>query len=148
MDELDLNLIKDLRANSRVSYAELGRKYNLSRVCIRERINNLVEEGVIQRFTIDVDHSKLGKNLHAFFDIEVKPNTLYKIAEELIEEDHVTGIILLTGSTTIYLDALLEGKEELELFLRDKLYSRDDILRVTTRIMLKRYTKIQKGESA
>ena len=36
LDELDMKLLEDLSRDSRLSYAELGRKYNLSRVCIRK----------------------------------------------------------------------------------------------------------------
>lgn len=60
MDELDKKLLKDLSRDSRMTYAELGRKYDLSRVCIRERVNNLVEKGIIEKFTIVVNPQKMG----------------------------------------------------------------------------------------
>ena len=139
LDELDMKLLEDLSRDSWLSYAELGRKYNLSRVCIRERINNLVERGVIERFTIVVNPEKLGKKLAVFFDIEVKPHALYKMAEELAAEEPVTNIYLMTGSPTLYANALLESHEELERFIQEKLYSREEILRVNTNIMLKKF---------
>lgn len=136
IDDLDMKLLEDLSRDSRLSYAELGRKYNLSRVCIRERINNLVEQGVIERFTIVVNPEKLGKQL-AVFDIEVKPHALYKMAEELAAEEPITNIYMMTGSPTLYANALLENHEELEKFIKEKLYSKEDILKVNTNIMLK-----------
>ncbi|MEJ6951210.1 Lrp/AsnC family transcriptional regulator [Natronospora cellulosivora (SeqCode)] len=139
LDELDMKLIKDLSKDSRISYAELGRKYELSRVGIRERINNLVEKGVIEKFTIVVDHEKLGKNLSVFFDIEVKPDSLYKIANELSNEDVVINIFMMTGSPTLYVNALLKNHDELERFLKEKLYSKKDVLRANTNIMLKKF---------
>jgi DNA-binding Lrp family transcriptional regulator len=145
MDELDLKLLEDLLNDSRVSYAELGRKYNLSRVCIRERINNLVEEGVIEKFTIVVNPEKLGKKLAVFFDIEVKPDALYSVANDLAQEENITNIYLMTGSPTLYVNALLSDHDELEAFLREKIYSRKEIIRVYSNILLKKFKSPRGG---
>ncbi|MFW6022559.1 MAG: Lrp/AsnC family transcriptional regulator [Halanaerobiaceae bacterium] len=144
IDDLDMKLIEELSYDSRISFAELGRKFNLSRVYIRERINNLVEKGIIEHFTVVINPAKLGKNLSVFFDIEVKPNSLYTIAEELSSEDAVTNIYLTTGSSTLYVNALLEGHDELEIFIRDILYSKKDIMKVHTNIMLKEFKNSNK----
>ncbi len=145
VDELDMKLIKNLAEDSRISYAELGRKYNLSRVCIRERINNLYEKGVIERFTIVVNPEKLGKRLSVFFDIEVKSNSLYQVAKKLTEEEPVINVYMMTGSPTLYVNALLENDKDLECFLRDKLYSNEEIIRVHTNIMLKKFKRLNMG---
>ena len=42
MDALDLKLLEDLTSDGRTSYAELGRKYGLTRVSIKERIDKQV----------------------------------------------------------------------------------------------------------
>ncbi|ACL70658.1 Lrp/AsnC family transcriptional regulator [Halothermothrix orenii] len=139
MDELDYKLLDDLSKNSRVSYAELERKYNLSRVCIRERINNLVDEGVIENFTININPEKLGMRLEAFFELDVKPNYLYKVARELSEEDDVVHIFLMTGSATLHMYVVLKDKCSLEDFLREKLYNREEIIGVDCKIILKKF---------
>lgn len=145
MDDLDRKLLEDLSRDSRLTFAELGRKYNLSRVCIRERINNLVEEGVIEKFTIEVNPEKLDKKLTVFFDIKVKPDSLYDVAEELVKEEGVTDVFLLTGSATIYMNTILKNREELEYFLREKIYSREEVLEVNSKILLK-WFKNPKGQ--
>lgn len=145
MDELDLKLLEDLSQDSRATYAELGRKYKLSRVCIRERINNLVDQGVIEKFTIAIDAQKLGLKLSVFFDLEVKPESLYKVAEELAEDEAVTNIFLMTGSPTLFVNALLRDHNELENFMREKFYSRDEILSVHSNIMLKNFKSKRGG---
>ncbi|MGD0204041.1 MAG: AsnC family transcriptional regulator [Candidatus Bathyarchaeia archaeon] len=54
MDKTDMNLIMLLSANSRVSYAELAEKLNLSVNAIHKRIQLLIETGVIRKFTAKV----------------------------------------------------------------------------------------------
>ncbi|MFP4662559.1 MAG: Lrp/AsnC family transcriptional regulator [Halanaerobiales bacterium] len=145
VDDLDMKLLEELSRDSRISYAELGRKYNLSRVCIRERINNLYEKGIIERFTIVINPEKMGKKLSVFFDIEVRPDSLYQVAEKLAEEDPVINIHMMTGSPTLFVNALLEDHQQLETFLKEKLYPIEDILRVHTNIMLKKFKSQKMG---
>lgn len=139
MDELDRNLLKDLSQNSRLSYAELGRKYDLSRVCIRDRINSLVERGIIKNFTITVDPDKIGKKLSVIFEIEVLPNSLFSVAEELTRERQVTEVFLMTGSENLQIHTMFDNKEELELFLKNKLFNREGVLRVNSNIVLRKF---------
>lgn len=61
------------------------------------------------------------------------------MAEELAAEEPITNIYMMTGSPTLYANALLENHEELEKFIKEKLYSKEDILKVNTNIMLKRF---------
>jgi Lrp/AsnC family leucine-responsive transcriptional regulator len=51
MDTIDMQLIMLLLANSRVSYAELAEKLNLSVNAVHKRIQLLLESGVIHKFT-------------------------------------------------------------------------------------------------
>ena len=54
MDKTDMSLIMLLSANSRLSYAELAEKLNLSVNAIHKRIQSLIETGVIRTFTAKV----------------------------------------------------------------------------------------------
>ena len=54
MDEVDREILRLLKENSRRSYIEIGRKVSLSEGAVRRRVKNLVKEGLITRFTIEV----------------------------------------------------------------------------------------------
>jgi Lrp/AsnC family leucine-responsive transcriptional regulator len=54
MDKTDMGLIMLLSSNSRLSYAELAEKLNLSVNAVHKRIQLLIEAGVIRRFTAKV----------------------------------------------------------------------------------------------
>ncbi len=56
MDNTDIFLIQLLLANSRLPYAELAKKLNLSVNAVHKRIQALVEAGVIRRFTAKPSH--------------------------------------------------------------------------------------------
>jgi Lrp/AsnC family transcriptional regulator of lysine biosynthesis len=53
MDETDAKILNLLRENSRTKNTEIARQVNLTERAIRARIEKLVREGVIRKFTIE-----------------------------------------------------------------------------------------------
>jgi len=62
IDKKDIEIIKILEEDSRMSILELGRKVKLSHETVRYRINKLVKKGIIEKFTVSVNKNKLGFN--------------------------------------------------------------------------------------
>ena len=145
MDALDRNLLMDLSEDGRTSYAELGRKYGLTRVGIKARVEKLRDEGSIERFTGVVNPEKVGKSISAFFEIDVEPFSLDQVAEELAQEEVVENLYLMTGSSTLHMHALLDNMNHLERFVLDRIYSKRGIIRVQTHMILRRYKSRQGG---
>lgn len=56
LDEKDQKILKMLTEDSRLQWAEIGASLGISSVAARRRVLNLVESGVISRFTIDIDY--------------------------------------------------------------------------------------------
>ncbi len=52
MDEIDLIIIKELWANSRITIRELSDNLDISVNSVHKRVNNLVEEGIIESFIL------------------------------------------------------------------------------------------------
>ncbi len=57
MDETDYKIIDFLREDSRETNMEIARRLNVSEGTIRKRIINLVNSGIIQKFTIETSLS-------------------------------------------------------------------------------------------
>lgn len=52
LDPLDEHIIAELQLNARAAHAELAAKVNLSRNAVRQRIERLERDGVIQGYTL------------------------------------------------------------------------------------------------
>ena len=52
MDDKDWAILELLKSDSRMSNSEIARKLNVSEGTIRKRIEKLVKDGVIKRFTV------------------------------------------------------------------------------------------------
>lgn len=58
IDSLDDQIIKILQSNSRKSFVEIADEIRLSESAVRRRVKNLIDSGIIKRFTIELEASK------------------------------------------------------------------------------------------
>jgi len=118
LDPIDTAIVRELTADGRASYQELGRRIGLSATATADRVRRLQRHGVIVGFRALVDPERLGRNVEATIDIRLEPGAdRARLAEVLrqhpavIEAIHVTGVydyvlrVFCTG--TAELDALL-----------------------------------------
>jgi len=138
-DDIDKKLIEELIEDGRISYVDLAAKVGLSRVAVKERINHLVNEGIIERFSAVINSEKVGKKVSAFFDVDVKPNKLKEVAQNLADNINVASIYQMTGPSTLHMHVLVRDFHDLEIFINNELYSVEGITRVDSQVLLKRF---------
>jgi len=68
-DEIDTRIISALGTDGRRSYADVGAEVGLSTAAVHERVKKMLDKGVIRRFSISVDHERVGLNFTAFVAI-------------------------------------------------------------------------------
>ncbi len=56
-DKIDERIIEFLRNDSRESFVDIGKKLKLSESAVRRRVKNLVDNGTIKKFTVEVSDS-------------------------------------------------------------------------------------------
>ncbi len=70
LDYIDLQLLKLLKLNARMSYARLAEELGISESAVRKRLRKLMKQGIIKRYTIEYD---LGGGVEALVLIRVEP---------------------------------------------------------------------------
>lgn len=139
LDDIDRQILEALHENSRISYTDLGKRIGLSRVAVQARISALTEAGVIERFTVVINPSKVGIQVSAFFNVDIEPQYLDEVAEKLAKEPSVTSLYHMTGPSTLHMHGIFANMQEMEKFLLGTLYTMPGIVRVETQMLLKRY---------
>jgi len=138
-DEIDYKLIEELIKDGRKSYVELAEKVGLSRVAVKDRIQSLLDNGVIERFTVSINSEKFGKKVSAFFEVDVEPKQLQLVAQNLADNPNVASVYQMTGPSTLHMHVLVEDFKKLETFINNELYSVKGITRVESHVILKRF---------
>jgi Lrp/AsnC family transcriptional regulator, leucine-responsive regulatory protein len=97
LDGTNVALLQQVRADARVSNAELGRRVGLSAPAVAERLARLEEEGAITGYRAELDPRALGYSLSVVLRIRPAPRELKKVAElaqrtpEVVECHRITG---------------------------------------------------------
>lgn len=139
IDEIDRKIISALHVNGRISYTDLAKDIGLSRVAVQARINTLMDTGVIERFTAVINPEKIGITVSAFFNVEVEPKFLHEVADQLAEEPVVTSLYHMTGPSKLHMHGLFTSNQEMEVFMREKLYTLPGIMSVDCQVLINRY---------
>jgi len=144
LDDIDRKILQLLTENGRMSYVDIAKELNLSRVAIRERVQSLQKEGIIEQFTVVINSEKIGKKVSVFFQIECEPFKLIEVANELCENEKVMSCYQMTGQGTLHMYALLRDLNELEHFINEEISTIQGITNIKSHILLRRF-KSQNG---
>ena len=69
LDSTDLNILKLMQDNSRISYADLARELKMAPSAMLERVKKLEQKKVILQYTTRIDPAALNQKLLAFIFI-------------------------------------------------------------------------------
>ena len=118
IDELDHKILARLSENGRESFATLGQRIGLSTAATKRRVDRLRHDGVIRRFTAEVEPAALGWTIEAFVELycegRVPPDRmrdLVRTIPEVVEAYTVTGesdgILRVRASDTSHFEKVL-----------------------------------------
>lgn len=98
MDDIDLRIVELLAEDSRRALADIGAQVGLSASSVNERMRRLVAQGVIRRFTVDMDPAAAGVPILVFVWLALREDTdeaafraHAAVHPAILECHHVTG---------------------------------------------------------
>ena len=136
LDPVDQRLVEALRADGRQSVNELASRVNVSRATAYQRLARLREEGVIRRFTVDVDHRKLGLPIAALVLVSVVQHAWRGVGEQLRHLPGVEWLALSTGSYDYILLVRAPDVDHLRDVVLERLQAIPDVASTQTLLLL------------
>jgi len=101
LDDIDHKILETLRADARTPFTEIGRVLGISDATVHVRVKKMIDEGIIKSYTVKVDEKMLGKNVHGFVLLNVKPGSLEEVAKRLVENEKVSAIYEIHGANDL-----------------------------------------------
>lgn len=136
MDNIDINILKILQNNARVTTSEISSKVNLSIPAVSERLKKLEATGIIQQYTTILNPQKLNKNLTAIMSVSLeRPKFNENFVEFIGKEDEVIECHYLTGDFDYVLQIITENTATLEKIL-NKIKSVQGVQKTRTAVVL------------
>ena len=118
MDPIDAEIIKVLQNDGRASNAGIARKLMVSEGTVRRRLKKLVKDEFIQIIALP-DPRKMGYESQALLGVQVEPDKIGDVANNLSGLTEVNWVAITTGTYDVFAWVTLSSAEALGLFLRN-----------------------------
>ncbi|WP_255170317.1 Lrp/AsnC family transcriptional regulator [Natrononativus amylolyticus] len=132
MDDLDRHILNILRRDARTPYTEIAEEVGTSEGTVRNRVERMTEEDVIERFTVS---TRTG-NVKAMLEISVAVDVdTASVSERMAEWEEVDFVWMVSGEQDIVLvvDAAdTRGVNDLITQAREQ----DEVVSTKTRLIL------------
>ena len=132
MDELDRQILDILRRDARTPYTEIAEQVGTSEGTVRNRVDGLIAEGTIERFTVATKTGNVKAMVEIRVDVDVQTEGL---TEKMAEWDEVDFAWLVSGDEDIVLVADAADTSQLnDLISRAREF--DEVVSTKTRLIL------------
>jgi Lrp/AsnC family leucine-responsive transcriptional regulator len=138
LDPIDLEILKLLNQNARMSVAEIGRQVGMVSSGVFERIRKLEDRGVILGYRPILDPRALGLNLNAFIFVRASDRIGWvDTAERIAKVREVDEVHHITGEDCYLVRIRARNPEDLNDILRNRFGSIDTITSTRTVVVLR-----------
>ena len=119
VDDVGKRLIEELQQDGRRSYAALAKTVGLSEAAIRQRVQRMVDSGLMQVVAV-TDPLQVGFHRQAMIGLRVEGD-LVRVADELAKVDEVDYVVITAGSFDILLELVCEDDDHLLRVLSERI---------------------------
>ena len=141
LDETDKGILGILKDNARIPFLEISKKLQISESTIRKRVANLENSGIIKKYSVVLEPSKLGYS-HAIVGIDVKPEKFLDVAKSLTEFENVKFVATSTGDHMIMTEIWMEKASDLRDFISNQIGKMDGVTRTCPAIINEKLKEI------
>ncbi|MBO2545635.1 MULTISPECIES: Lrp/AsnC family transcriptional regulator [Salegentibacter] len=130
LDQKDLQILKHLQQDSKMTNKEISNKLKLSVTAVFERIKRLEREGVISKYVALVSPDKVEKNFMVFCQIKLIQHSrsyLTKFESEVTKLTEVLECYHVSGEYDYILKVIVKDMEAYREFMVTKLTNLDHI---------------------
>lgn len=122
LDEFDINIIKELEKDGRMAFSAIATNLKISNTMVHQRINRMIEQGVIGGIKPIIQEKKIGFDWASFTGITLnKDSDSDRIIEELKNIPEITECYYVTGSFTLYIKIVAKNHEHMRRILYEKI---------------------------
>lgn len=116
LDDTTKLIIEQLQRDGRMSYAALGKAVSLSEAATRQRVQRLLDSGVIQIVGV-TDPLMLGFSRQAMIGVKCTGD-LEAVADELAAIEEIDYVVITAGSFDLLVELVCETDDDLLDLLR------------------------------
>ncbi|MTK53783.1 Lrp/AsnC ligand binding domain-containing protein [Paludibacter sp.] len=122
LDKLDRKILHYISQNARTPFLEIARECNVSGAAIHQRVQKLVNQGVIRNSEFVIDQYKVGYQTCAYIGIVLKNNIEFQTVVDHIKEiPEIVECHYTTGKYAMFIKMYAKDNRHLLRLILDKI---------------------------
>ena len=135
IDTLDKKILNILSKNARMPFKDVAAECGVSRAAIHQRVQRLIEIGVILGSSFNINPKSLGYTTCTYVGITLERGNMYRdVAQQIAMIPEVVECHYTTGSYTMLIKLYAKDNEQLMELLNDKLQNINGVVSTETLI--------------
>jgi Lrp/AsnC family transcriptional regulator, regulator for asnA, asnC and gidA len=135
LDEVSKAIIEQLQQDGRRSYAAIGKVVGLSEAAVRQRVQRLIDGGVMQVVAV-TDPLELGFARQAMVGVRVN-GPMEPVADAIADLDEVDYVVITAGAYDLLVEVVCESDEHLLEVISSKIRRVSGVVGTETFMYLK-----------
>ena len=135
VDDTSKAIIEQLQRDGRRAYASIGKSIGLSEAAVRQRVQKLVDTGVMQIVAV-TDPMQIGFARQAMVTIAASGD-MEAVAAALAQIDEVDYVVIVAGAWDILAEVVVEDDAHLLRLLNDRIRTIPGVVKTESFLYLK-----------
>jgi len=115
LDDVDRRILHQLQVNARQTDTEIAEKVDVTSTTVRNRLDKLEDEGVIQGYRPEINYEHAGYPLHVMFVCTANPSDLDTLTKQTLDvQGVVTTRDMLGGERNFHVEVVVGTVREVE----------------------------------
>jgi Lrp/AsnC family transcriptional regulator, regulator for asnA, asnC and gidA len=144
IDDLDEKILKLITKNARIPFLEVARECGVSGAAIHQRVQRLLNIGVVSGSEFLINPQKLGYNTCAYMGIYLEKATYHtRVVQELAKIPEIVECHYTTGQYAIFIKVQTKTNKHLKKLIDNEIQEIEGVARTETYISLEMEFKRQ-----
>lgn len=137
IDELDKQILDIISRNARIPFKDIADECGVSRAAIHQRVQRMMEVGVINGSGYHINPKKLGFHTCTYIGLNLAKGSMYKEAvEELKKIPEIVEAHFTTGPYSVIIKLYARDNEHLMSLLNERIQEIPGVMATETMISL------------
>lgn len=140
MDNYDARILSALQRDGRINWSRLAEEINLSASACQRRVEALVDKGIVENFTVNLNEDALGHHVKAFVAVNIdRQNTdlAQDFRRKVREHPQVQACHMISGGIDFMLEVVADDLDAFGNFIDGDLLSMPAVKDASSSIVLK-----------
>ncbi|MFX1496066.1 MAG: Lrp/AsnC family transcriptional regulator [Promethearchaeota archaeon] len=134
-EDVDLDILKILSQDGRKTYHAISDELGKSPVTIKKHIEDLVDNGIIKNYGVQIDYEKLGFTIIAIIEVTISKGKMFDVEEKIAQYPNIFAVYDITGTYDALVFARFKSRDDLSKMIK-KFHQSPYVERTNTHIVL------------